>query len=61
MDMLNRSAIILRPKQPYLEWTRLDDKDGLAEAVFKTLHEEPTVYLLPHVGRRPGVRSLVGP
>ena len=45
--MLNRSAVIVKPRQPYLEWTRRDDDQGLAESVFETLHAEPTVYLLP--------------
>ncbi len=47
MDILNRSAVVLRPKRPYLEWTKLDDAEGLAEGVFETLSEEPTVYLVP--------------
>jgi hypothetical protein len=40
-------AVIVKPRQPYLEWTRQDDTEGLAESVFETLHAEPTVYLLP--------------
>ena len=47
MEMLNRSAVIVKPRQPYLEWTRQDDTEGLAESVFETLHAEQTVYLLP--------------
>ena len=47
MDLLNRSAFILRPKQPYLEWTRQDDAEGLAEGVFEALNHEPVVYLVP--------------
>ena len=47
MEMLNRSAVIVKPRQPYLEWAKRDDAEGLAETVFKTFHEEPTVYLLP--------------
>ena len=47
MDTLNRSAVVLRPKQPYLDWTRRDDAEGLADAVFETLAREPTVYLVP--------------
>lgn len=47
MEMLNRSAVIVKPRQPYLEWARRDDAEGLAESVFETLHTEPTVYLLP--------------
>ena len=47
MDILNRSAVILRPKRPYLEWAKLDDAEGLAEGVMKSLREQPPVYLLP--------------
>ncbi len=47
MEMLNRSAVIVKPRQPYLEWCRQDDAEGLAESVFETFHAEPTVYLLP--------------
>ena len=47
MEILNRSAVIVKPRQPYLEWMRKDDADGLAESVFESLHEEPHIYLLP--------------
>ncbi len=47
MEMLNRSAVIVKPRQPYLEWCTQDDAEGLAESVFAILHAEPTVYLLP--------------
>jgi hypothetical protein len=47
MEMLNRSAVIVKPRQPYLEWARRDDAEGLAESVFETLRKEPTAYLLP--------------
>ncbi len=47
MEMLNRSAVIVKPRQPYLEWCRQDDAEGLAESVFEALREEPSVYLLP--------------
>lgn len=46
-EMVNRSAVIVRPKQPFLDWCRKDDAEGLAEGVFKQLHEEPQIYLLP--------------
>ena len=45
--MINRSAIIVKPKQPYLEWAKQDDAEGLAESVFESLRTEPHVYLLP--------------
>ena len=47
MEMLNRSAVIVKPRRPCPERARQDDAEGLAESVFETLHAEPTVYLLP--------------
>jgi hypothetical protein len=47
MDLINRSAAIAKPRQPYLEWCRQDDAEGLAESVFESLRAEPHVYLLP--------------
>ena len=47
MNLVNRSAITLKPKRPFLEWSKHDDAEGLAESVFEALHEEPNVYLLP--------------
>lgn len=41
--MINRSALIVRPGQPYLDWAaQLDDSGLLPEA-----ENEKTVYLLP--------------
>ncbi len=41
--MLNRAALIVRPKQPYLDWARtLDDSGILPDPA-----EEETVYLIP--------------
>jgi hypothetical protein len=47
MEMLNRSAVIVKPRQSYLEWASRDDDEGLAASVFEALQAEPTVYLLP--------------
>lgn len=47
MEMVNRSAVIVKPRQPYLKWTRQTDAEGLAESVFETFDEDPSVYLLP--------------
>lgn len=41
--MINRSAVIVRPKQPYLDWAEQLDDSGLLPAV----EGEQTVYLLP--------------
>jgi hypothetical protein len=47
MEMINRSAVIVTPRRPYLEWCREDDVEGLAESVFESLRAEPHIYLLP--------------
>ncbi|MDA2926381.1 hypothetical protein MYX78_03960 [Acidobacteria bacterium AH-259-G07] len=44
---LNRSAVIVKPLRPYLEWAKTDDAEGLAESVFENLRREPHLYLLP--------------
>ena len=46
-EMVNRSAVILKPKQPFLDWCKQDDANDLADIVFKQHHEEPQIYLLP--------------
>ena len=46
MDMINRSAIVVRPGQPFLDWLHRVD----ATSVHLTLDDlrlEPTIYLLP--------------
>ncbi len=59
MEILNRSAVIVKPRRPYLEWARRDDAEGLAESVFETLHAEPTVYLLPEYEDPPAEREVL--
>jgi len=46
-EIVNRSAVIVRPKTPYLEWCKQDDAEGLAGGVFEQMCEEPHIYLLP--------------
>ena len=41
--MINRSAVIIRPRQPYIDWAaRLDDSGLLPDP-----NAEPTIYLIP--------------
>jgi hypothetical protein len=37
MGLLNRCAVIIKPRTPYLEWTGQDDAEGLAKPVFESL------------------------
>lgn len=46
-EFVNRAAMIMRPKAPYLEWCRHDDAEGLADGVYEQMREEPHVALLP--------------
>ena len=47
MEMLNRSAVSVKPLRPYLEWAKGDDAGEVADIVFENLRSEPHVYLLP--------------
>ena len=48
MDLINRSAVIAKPHEPFLAWTKLDDEEGLADGVYAALRdEEPHIFLLP--------------
>ena len=48
MSEINRSLIILRPKQPFLDWARsLDDESN--DLTLESLNEDSTVYLIPEI------------
>ena len=49
MGMLHRSAVVIRPLPPYLNWAKHDDTTDIAERVFEDLRTAPHVYLLPDV------------
>ena len=44
--MINRSAVLIRPGKPYLDWARgLDESGPLPDP-----NDEPTIYLIPEFG-----------
>jgi len=47
VTVLNRSVLILRPKQPFLDWMAMDDAEGLAQEVFDDFTQDPEAYLVP--------------
>jgi hypothetical protein len=49
MDIINRSAIIVKPAQPFLEWLHRVDPTS-AHLTLDDLRREPTIYLLPEWG-----------
>jgi len=44
--VLNRSAIMVKPKQPFLDWLHAADPTSL-ELTLVDLVREPTIYLIP--------------
>jgi hypothetical protein len=50
--LLNRFAVILRPTQAYLDWTR-SCPDPDPATTLENLREESTAYLIPDKGRGP--------
>jgi hypothetical protein len=46
MDAINRSAVIVMPEQPFLDWLHRVDPTS-AELNLEDLRREPTIYLLP--------------
>ena len=43
---LNRSAIVVKPKQPFLDWLHWADATG-SDLTLRELVLEPTIYLIP--------------
>ena len=46
MDTINRSAIVVRPAQPFLDWLHRVDSTS-AHLNVEDLQQEPTIYLVP--------------
>ena len=59
MGLLNRSAIVMRPRDPFLQWAKQDDSTGIAESVFEELRSSPNAYLIPEDEEVVDVRDLV--
>jgi hypothetical protein len=48
MSEINRSLIVLKPKQPFLDWARTRD-DESEELTLADLAQDSTVYLVPEI------------
>jgi hypothetical protein len=46
MKMINRSAVVVKPAQPFLEWLHRVDSTS-AHLTLEDLRLDPTIYLLP--------------
>ena len=42
---INRAALIVRPKQPYVDWANSVDNDG-PRAILQELRTDPSIYLV---------------
>ena len=46
MELINRSAVIVMPAEPFLKWLQQADPTS-TELTLEDLRREPTIYLLP--------------
>jgi hypothetical protein len=46
MNMINRSALVVEPAQPFMDWLHRVDPTS-AQLTLEDLRQEPTIYLLP--------------
>jgi len=56
--MLNRSAIVVKPRQPFLEWLHTADPTS-HRLTLRELSREPTVYLIPECDTEEDVRAVL--
>lgn len=58
MLTLNRSAIVVKPKQPFLDWLHAADPTSL-ELTVLDLVREPTIYLIPECDTNEDVADVL--
>src|ERR1043166_2067619 len=60
MGTINRSALILRPKQPFLEWRNtIEAKEGRQSYTLDEFWIDPKLYLVPGFKDKKHVESTV--
>ena len=56
--MLNRSAVVVKPKQPFLDW--LHSADPTSGGITRDeVGLEPTIYLIPECDRKDDLREVL--
>ena len=58
MPTLNRSGIVVKPKQPFLDWLHTADPTSVELTLFN-LTREPTIYLIPECDTDEGVAEVL--
>ncbi len=56
--MLNRSALVVKPKQPFVEWLHNADPTS-HRLTLRDLTREPTIYLIPECDTEEDVREVL--
>ena len=56
--MLNRSAIVVKPRQPFLDWIHTADPTS-RNLSLRELAQEPTIYLIPECDTEEDVRGVL--
>ncbi len=56
--MLNRSAIVVMPRQPFLDWLHATDPTS-HRLMLRELSREPAIYLIPECDTKEDVRDVL--
>ena len=56
--MLNRSAVVVKPKQPFLDWLHSADPAS-RESHWDEVGQEPTIYRIPECDTKDEVREVL--
>jgi len=56
--MLNRSALVVKPKQPFVDWLHNADPTS-HKLTLRDLTREPTIYLIPECDTEEDVREVL--
>jgi hypothetical protein len=59
MDTINRSAIVVRPAQPFLDWLHRVDPTSV-HLTLEDLQQEPTIYLVPECDSQDEAMKYLG-
>lgn len=56
--MLNRSAVVVKPRQPFLEWLHTSDPTS-GNITLDELEQDPTIYLIPECDRKGDIQKVL--
>jgi len=55
---IDRAGLVVRPKQPYVDWANSMDDDG-SEAELRQLRDDPSIYLVEAIDFLDGIPELI--